>query len=128
MSSPPPRRPGYGASVKHANSGLRFALELAMLASLGYYGFAQFDGIASWLLGLGLPIVAATVWGVFVSPKASHPTEDPVRIVLEIALLGSGPVALAAADNTGLAVIAGVLVAIHLGLTFVLDQRTAPAL
>jgi Protein of unknown function (DUF2568) len=67
-------------------------------------------------------------YGVFVSPKASHPTTDPVRILLEIALLGSGPVALAAAGKPRLAVIAGVLVAVHLGLTFVFDQRAAPAL
>ena len=101
------RCPGYGARVKHANSGLRFLLELAMLASLGYYGFAQFDGVAAWGLGLGLPLVAAVVWGMFVSPKARHPTDDPMRILLEVALLGSGPVALAAAGSTGLAVIAG---------------------
>ena len=99
-----------------------------MLASLGYYGFAQFDGVAAWALGCGLPIVAAVVWGVFVSPKASHPTEDPARVLLEIALLGSGPVAVAAAGRTGLAVFAGVFVAVHLGLTFMFDQRTAPAL
>ena len=127
MPSQALRRAGYGASVKYANDGLRFVLELAMLASLGHYGFAEFDGVAAWALGLGLPIVAAAVWGVFVSPKAKHPTDDPARIVLEIVLLGSGPVALAAAGNTLLAVIAGLLVAVHLGLTFVLDQRTAPA-
>ena len=122
-----PRRAGYGASVKHANAGLRFLLELAMLASLGYFGFTQFDGVAAWVLGCGLPLVAAVLWGVFVSPKAIHPTEDPARILLEIVLLGSGPVALAAAGSTALAVIAGVLVAVHLGLTFVFDQRRAGA-
>jgi hypothetical protein len=111
--------------VKYANAGLRFLLELAMLALLGYFGFAQFDGVAAWGLGLGLPLVAAVLWGMFVSPKASHPTHDPARILLEIALLGSGPAALAAAGSTGLALIAGVLVALHLGLTFVLDQRTS---
>ena len=93
--------------MKHANSGLRFLLELAMLASLGYYGFTQFDGVAAWGLGCGLPLVAAVVWGVFVSPKASHPTTDPARVLVEIALLGSGPVALAAAGIRSLAVIAG---------------------
>jgi hypothetical protein len=39
--------PGYGAFAKNANAGLRFLLELAMLASLGYYGFTQFNGVAA---------------------------------------------------------------------------------
>jgi hypothetical protein len=59
--------------VRYANDGLRFLLELAALASLGYWGFAENDGVLRWVLGIGLPVLAAAVWGTFVSPKAGLP-------------------------------------------------------
>jgi hypothetical protein len=107
----------------YANYGLRFLLELTALGSLAYWGFAENDGVAQWLLGLGLPLVAAAVWGRFVAPKASHPTTDPQRLLLELLVFGSGVLALAAADEVTLAVVFGALVVLHLGLTFVLGQR-----
>ena len=61
----------------YANDGLRFVLELAALTALGYWGFAEHEGVLQWLLGLGAPLLAAVVWGAFVAPKASRPTVDP---------------------------------------------------
>jgi hypothetical protein len=107
----------------YANDGLRFLLELAALASLAYWGFADHGGVVQWLLGLGAPLVAAAVWGRFVAPKASHPTVDPVRLVLEVAVFGAGVVALGVAGQTALAIVLGVLVVVHLALTFALGQR-----
>jgi hypothetical protein len=109
----------------YANDGLRFLLELAMLASLAYWGFAEHDGAVQWLLGLGAPLLVAVVWGAFVAPKASRPTTDPVRLLLEVALFGSGVAALVAAERTALALVFAALVAAHLGLTFALGQRPA---
>lgn len=60
---------------------------------------------------------------MFVAPKASRPTVDPVRLVLELAVFGAGVVALWAGDVEVLAVIFGALVIAHLTLTFVLRQR-----
>ena len=110
-----------------ANDGLRFFLELAALSSLAYWGFAEHDGVLQWLLGLGLPLIAATVWGTFVAPKASRPTVDPPRLLLELAVFGGGVVALWAADSHMLAFGFGVLVVLHLGFTFLLGQRPARA-
>jgi hypothetical protein len=76
-------------------------------------------------LGLGAPLVAATAWGLFVAPKASHPTSDPLRLLLEIAVFGSGVAALLAADVETLALVLAALAVLHLALTFVLDQRPA---
>jgi len=47
--------------MSYANNGLRFLLELAVLAALAYWGFAEFDGVVQWVLGLGAPLVAG-VW------------------------------------------------------------------
>jgi hypothetical protein len=113
--------------VRPANDVLRFLLELAALASLGYWGFAESEGAAQWVLGLGAPLLAAAVWGTFVAPKASRPTVDPVRLALEVAVFGSGVAALQAAEAGALAVVFGVLVVAHLALTFALGQRPEPA-
>jgi Protein of unknown function (DUF2568) len=109
----------------YANDDLRFVLELSALAALGYWGFAEFDGVVQWLVGLGAPLIAAAVWGTFVAPRASRPTADPVRLLLEAAVLGSGVAALLAAGSTVLVLVFGPLVVVHLGLTFALRQRPA---
>jgi Protein of unknown function (DUF2568) len=109
----------------YANDDLRFVLELSALAALGYWGFAEFDGVVQWLVGLGAPLIAAAVWGTFVAPKASRPTVDPLRLLLEVAAFGSGVAALFAAGSTALALVFAALVVVHLGLTFALGQRPA---
>jgi Protein of unknown function (DUF2568) len=68
-----------------ANDGLRFLLEMALLASLAYGGFSEQTGAVQWMLGLGVPLLVAVVWGRFIAPKASHPPTDPVRLLLEVA-------------------------------------------
>lgn len=53
------------------NEGLAFLVELLALAALAWWGAEAGSGL--WLhlsLGIGLPLVAAVVWGVFASPKA----------------------------------------------------------
>jgi hypothetical protein len=68
-------------------------------------------------------VAAAVVWGVFVAPRAPRPLIDPWRLVLELALLGSAVAGLALIGHTGLAVVFGALVVLHLVLTFALRQR-----
>jgi hypothetical protein len=111
----------------YANDGLRFLLELAALASLAYWGFAEHDGVVRWLLGLGAPLAAAVLWGRFVAPKASHPTVDPLRLALEVLVFGSGVAALFAARESTLGAVFGALVVVHLALTFALGQRPGRA-
>jgi hypothetical protein len=50
---------------------VRFALEIAALVALGYWGFDGHDGVLSVVLGVGAPLVAAVTWGTFVSPSSS---------------------------------------------------------
>jgi hypothetical protein len=113
--------------MRWANDGLRFFLELAALASLAYWGFAEHEGAVQWLFGLGAPLLVAVAWGMFVAPKASRPTTDPVRLLLELAVFGPAVVALWAADSHMLAFGLGVLVVLHLTFTFLLAQRPARA-
>jgi Protein of unknown function (DUF2568) len=107
----------------YANDGLRFLLELAVLAALAYWGFSGFDGVVQWGVALGAPLLIAAVWGGFVAPKASRPAVDPLRLALEVGVFGSGVVALVAAGSTALALVFAALVVVHLALTFALGQR-----
>jgi hypothetical protein len=78
--------------------GIRFLLELGLLAALGYWGFRLGSG---WPVrvaaGIGAPVGAAVVWGRYVAPKAPRRVEDPGRFAIELALFGLGAAALVAA-------------------------------
>ena len=106
------------------NLGARFLLELSMLGALGYWGFTASD---AWpvriLLGLGAPLAALIVWGVFVAPRASRLLADASRLVLEVLLFGAASVALVAADRPGWAAALAVAVAVNISLMFVFGQR-----
>ena len=109
--------------MRYVNDGLRFVLELSALAALAYWGFHTESGILQWVLGLGAPLAMAVIWGSFMSPKAPQPAHDPIRLVAEIAIFGAAAVALADADHATLATVFAATVAVHLVLTFPLDQR-----
>ena len=80
--------------MKPLNLGLRFVLELCMLAALGIWGFSE--NIA---LGVAAPLTAAVVWGLWIAPKAKRRLRDPVRLALELILFGAAGAALAVAGH-----------------------------
>ena len=83
--------------MKALNLTLRFACELAMLAAFVWWG---------WLLaGIAAALVAATVWGVLIAPKASRRLPDPARFLLELTLFAA---ATAAFVDVGQSVVAAV--------------------
>src|SRR5512139_1897123 len=50
------------------NLALRFVLELVALYFIGRWGWVSFDGLWRYGLAIGLPLIAATIWGVFRVP------------------------------------------------------------
>ncbi len=103
---------------------LRFLLELAMLAALAVWGFTVGGGtVTKIVLGVGAPLAAAIVWGLFIAPKATRRLDDPARFTLELFLWMAGGLALLAAGHPGWALIFGTLVAGSLGLMVILGQR-----
>lgn len=90
--------------VKWFLLAVAFALELAALAALGYWGFKTGGSTATKLaLGLGAPILAAVIWGLFVAPKATVDNEA-LRIIFEIVVFGAAALALVAVGRTSLAI------------------------
>lgn len=89
--------------LKGINLAVRFLLELCMLAAVGYWGFETQSGWAMKLiLGIGLPLLIAVIWGLFVAPRAIYPLSGIPNLVLALILLGSGAVALFASGNSTL--------------------------
>jgi hypothetical protein len=74
-------------------------------------------------LGLGVPLVAAVVWGTFVAPKAPVKVPGVVRLVVEVAVFASATAALYVAGNTCLASSLVLLYVVHRVLLTVLWQR-----
>ena len=91
--------------MRSAALGLRFLLELAMLAALAFWGFTTPDGVlVKILLGVGAPVLAAAVWGTFLSPRAAIRAPGPVLVTLEMALFAVAAIALNAAGQLTLAI------------------------
>lgn len=77
------------------NLAVRFILEILALAAVGSWGWSYGTGALRYLLALGLPLLAAVLWGTFRVPHdSSHSGHAPVvipgwvRLLLELALFG----------------------------------------
>ncbi len=73
------------------NLALRFILELAALASIGYWGWKQSDGWFRIVLAIGIPLILAAIWGTFAVPDdPSRSGEAPIitpgiiRLIIEL--------------------------------------------
>ena len=109
--------------IKGANLTLRFPLELCTLIALGYWGFKTGSrAIAKVSLGIGCPLVAAVVWGVFVAPRAPVKLPGILFLLLQVLVFGSAAVALAATGQRTLALVFAVVVVINAILMYVWGQ------
>ena len=94
-------------SKNPANLAFRFLLELAALAAFAYWGWAWGDPWR-WPLAIGLPLVAAVIWGTFRTPgDSSAGQKTPVevhgiiRLSIEMTFFGLAIVALFTAQGAG---------------------------
>lgn len=88
---------------------VRFLCEIWMLAALTYWGFHTQEGVLELIVGIGAPLAAAAIWGLFVAPKALRPVPVQLRLIVEFFLFGFTALALADADQPFLAVVFAVL-------------------
>ncbi len=79
------------------NLTLRFLLELTALIGISIWGWNQSDNWLHYLLGIGLPIIVAAIWGTFNVPedpsrsgKAPIVVPGIVRLLIELSVFGSG--------------------------------------
>ena len=107
------------------NLAVRFILELAGMVALGWWGWNQGEGILRFLLALGIPFLAAVLWGTFAVPddpsrsgEARVPVPGIVRLMLELAFVGLATWSLFATGLTTLGWIYGIAVLIHYVISY----------
>lgn len=85
------------AMLKALNLGVRFTLELAVLAALALWGFRLGLPLAARVaLGLGAPLAMAVLWGNLGAPKAPYALTGASRVVFHVVVFGLGALALGA--------------------------------
>jgi hypothetical protein len=96
---------------------LAFLAELGALAALAFWGFTEpAGGVGRVLLGVGLPVAAAVLWGLFAAPRAV--VRVPVLVVVtKVAVLGGAVAALAVTGHPWLALALGAAAALGQLLT-----------
>lgn len=114
---------GSASPVRAGNLLLRFLLEVSAVTSLAIWGATIPDSTAASIgLGVAAPLVAATVWGLFVSPKAKIMVPAPLRIAIELGVFVAGVAALVASGHPVAALVLGGAVATHQLLNLVLGR------
>ena len=109
----PPRMAGW-------NLALRFALEVTALVGIGMAGWRLADGTWGWILVIAAPLVAAVLWGTFnviddPSRSGAAPVEvaGPVRLMVELVVLGAGTAAFLVGGPRWVGVLVAVAVVVH---------------
>lgn len=83
------------AALQSANLVVRFGIELAALAALGWWGWnAGNSQLAKLSLAAALPVAAATLWALFASTGSSEQVSDVVHVGVQILVLGTAIIAL----------------------------------
>ena len=99
------------------NLGARFFLEIAMLLSLGLWGFHSFSGFMQYIGAIVFPVVAAILWGIFRIPNDPKPAPVAipglVRLLLELSLFGLAIYALFSLDHKKLSYAMAMVVGLH---------------
>jgi hypothetical protein len=102
------------------NLAVRLLLELSALAALGAWGWRQGEGLFGFVFALGIPIIAAVLWGIFAVPddpsrsgKAPIATPGILRLALELIFFIFSAWAYYDIGYSSLGSILAILVAVH---------------
>jgi hypothetical protein len=112
-----------------SNLGLAFLVELVALAMFAWWGWNATSSTAvQFVLAIGLPVIAAVLWGLFAAPTASY-GNPVITTVVKVAFFGLAGLALWTLDHQVLGtafvlVVAANLVIIHAGH---LNTATTPS-
>jgi hypothetical protein len=102
-----------------ANDVVAFLVEVTVVVLLALAGFTADAAVAvRVLLGLGLPLVAVVLWGLFAAPRA-RVESPPLRLLVKVVVLGAGVAAGYLVLPLGWAVAFAVVVAVNLVLMYV---------
>jgi len=69
--------------------GIRFLCEVFAIVSLSIWGFVTFPYWLNLAVGIGAPLLAIVLWGLFRAPKAVLAVDPFVKAIVEIAVMGT---------------------------------------
>jgi hypothetical protein len=121
--------------VMGLNLAVRFLLELSALAALCYWGLTLghdipvkahvHDMVMKMMLGVGIPLVAAILWGAFVTPRRRFDVPLPARLAVELIVFGAATAGLLATGHPVLGLALAVLAVLNRVLVQVWRQEAA---
>jgi hypothetical protein len=72
------------------NLSIRFLLEVSLLIIFAVWGYNQFNGVARYVLAVGIPVITAGIWGICRTEgdpgKAIVPIPGWLRLLYEMLL------------------------------------------
>lgn len=105
--------------MKSINLLVRFLLELAALAALGYSGLhAPSPEWGKIALAIGAPVTLAVLWGLFAAHKARFKLPRFWKAIVGILLLESAALALGFAGQGALAAVFSAAILVNSGLIY----------
>jgi len=106
------------------NLAVRFLLEIVALVTLGAWAKVKIPRAMGFVLMIAIPLLAAVVWGTFNvkgdpsrSGKAPVPVPGFIRLLVELAILGSAILALYSLNST-YGWVFGIVTLLHYILSF----------
>jgi hypothetical protein len=112
--------------LRAAALAIRFAVELCLLAAVGYWGATLHAAtLVRVLAAVAAPVSVAVVWGFMVSPKARIQLGRAGWVAVQVVLFGLGVAALVSAGAPGLAIALGVVAFADLGVLLALGAPPA---
>jgi len=95
------------------------------MTAMGYWGWTQHEGLPRWLWAIGLPVIAAILWGTFAVPndpsRSGHapiPIPGAIRLLMELSFFAVGVMALIASQRTTAGIILATVMLLHYAISY----------
>jgi len=109
--------------LKKINLVLSFFFLFIKLAAFSYLGFyAEKSVLIKWLLGIGVPLAVAVLWGLYLAPNAKQRLKITAGSIFSLGLFLGSAIALYQAGHTALAIPFAIIAIINRALSFFWKQ------
>ncbi|MFF4235608.1 YrdB family protein [Actinomadura geliboluensis] len=99
------------------NEGLAFVLEVAAIVALAWWGFTTGGNVVvNVVLGIGAPVGAMVLWGLFAAPRARFKVALPFVLLVKAIVFGAGALAFYGVDHATLAILFAVVAVLNTAL------------
>lgn len=99
------------------NEGLAFVLEVAAIVALAWWGFTTGGNVVvNVVLGIGTPVGAMVLWGLFAAPRARFKVALPFVLLVKAIVFGAGALAFYGVDHATLAIVFAVITVLNTAL------------